>query len=462
MTGLFGIINLGLSALTAHRKALAVHSHNLANASAPGYSRQEAVLLANPPLPRAGAAEALVGGQYGTGVRVDTVRRVHESFLALQARTFHATQGRWSAGALPLREAESVLAPAPGQDLSALLDSLWDAWESVANRPEDMGLRAVLRENAAALASTLRESADRLHTIRASMDTGIRARVEEVNRLAGQIAEHNRQIQTAQAEGRAANDLLDARERLLDRLSGLCGALPLNSEGGHLIVYLDGRPLIQGGVAHSLTLSAGEAGVRITTSFDGRSVSVSSGEVGGLLHARDVLIPGYVEALDGIAATLIAEVNARHQGGFGLDGETGRDFFVAGGGAGDIALSPEVLADVRAIAAAGSDAPGDGSAARDIAKLRTAAVLAGGTLGQAAQALLGRIGDDLARHTHAAAAAEAALDQIEQQRQSVSGVSIDEELAYLTLSQRAYEAAARVVTAADEMLAVIIERMGAR
>lgn len=460
MSGLFGIIHLGLSALLSHRSALSVRSHNLANADTPGYSRQDAILGANPPVPAAGTAEALIGGQHGTGVHVVTIHRARESFLGVQARICKGALGRYRAATSALREAESILAPSPGEDVSALLDRFWDAWESVANQPENLGLRRVLRELAITLGDTFQHYVQRLNSVRLTLDDGIQARVDEVNDLAAQIAEYNRRISVAQAEGRAPNDLLDARDVLLDRLAEITGALPVNSEVGHLIVYLDGRPLVQGQSVYPISVVSGAGGIEIHSSYDDAAIAITNGEIGGLLYARDTAIPDYLNQLDSLATTLIAEVNARHQTGFGLDGVTGRDFFLAGATAGDLALDPAILADEQAIAAAAADVPGDGSIALQIANLRTAPVLAGRTLNEVAYALLGAVGNDLGAHDSGVQAQEFALAQIEQQQQSVSGVSIDEELTYLTLSQRAYEAAARIVTAADQMLGIVLERMG--
>jgi len=189
-------------------------------------------------------------------------------------------------------------------------------------------------------------------------------------------------------------------------------------------------------------------------------VSVEKGEIGGLLYARDTAIPKYLNELDTLAAALVAEVNALHQAGFGLDGVSGRDFFLAGTTAGDIVLDPAVVADVSAIAAGVGDAPGDGAVAQQIADLRTAAAIGGRSLNEFAQMLLGTIGTDVSACEEGVRAQEFARAQIRQQQQSIAGVSIDEELSYLTMSQRAYEAAARVVKAADEMIGIILERLG--
>jgi flagellar hook-associated protein 1 FlgK len=457
MSGLFGIIHLGLSALLSHRSALNVRSHNLANVDTPGYSRQEALLATNPPWPSAGTAEALIGGQFGTGVDVLTVRRAREGFLDFQTRICQGLRGQADSAAGALRQIESILAPAPEQNLSTLLDRFWDDWENVANRPEDLGLRYVLRETALTVADTFRDYVQRIHSVILTVDTGISARIQEVNTLTAQIADYNRQITVAQAEGRAPNDLLDSRGLLLDRLAQLTGALPAADEAGHLIIHLDGRPIVQDAAAYSLSLAG--AG-QILSSYDDASVQITNGEIGGLLEARNIAIPSYLADLDTLATTLVAQVNTLHQAGFGLDGLTGRDFFLAGATAGDLALDPALLADVRAIAAAAADVPGDGSVALQIANLRTTPVLAGRTLNESTQSLLGVIGNDIATRQNAVTAQEFALDQIRQQQQSISGVSIDEELTYLTLSQRAYEAAARIVSTVDDMLVTVIERMG--
>jgi len=459
MSGLFGIINIGLSALLAHRHSLEVRSHNLANVDTPGYSRQEALLGTNPALPPAGTAEALIGGQFGSGVDVVGVRRARESFLGLQARICGGSLGQWSSTASALREVESILAPSPGNDISSMLDQFWNSWETVANHPEDVGLRYVLLETATTLGDTFRDYVERLQSISLTIDTGIETRVQEVNGLTAQIAEYNRQITVALAEQRAPNDLYDSRDMLLDRLAELTGAMPVNSEQGQLIVYLDGRPVIQGGSAHQLSVTA--AG--IVTSYDDAEVQITSGEISGLLEARDVAIPGYLNELDLIAGTVVTEINALHQSGFGLDDVTGRDFFVAGTAAADIAVDPAITADVRAIASAAAIAsPGDGSVALQIANLRSTPVLAGRTINEVAQTLLALVGNDISTCHHGIEAQQFALDQIHRQQQSISGVSIDEELTYLSLSQRAYQAAARIITTADEMLVVIIERMGVR
>jgi flagellar hook-associated protein 1 FlgK len=463
MSGLYNTINIGLSGLLALRQALDVHAHNLANATTEGYRRQEAILRAVPGLPPPGNMNALLGGQWGAGVWAAWPRHSHESFLDLQARITDASLGRWSSVSTMLHQVETILQPAPGDDLGAQLDRFWNAWEAVAVQPEDLGIRYALRQQAVALTDAFRDAHSRLQSIRTTADTSLSTRIDEVNSITAEVAELNRVIAVALAESRAPNDDLDRRDLLLNRLAELTGAMPFTGEEGHLIVYLDGRPIIQGSSAHQLSFASTAGGVEIRNSYDDGLTSITNGEIGGLLEARDVSLPTYIDQLNTLASTLIAEVNALHQTGFGLDDNTGRDFFVPGGEAGTIALDPAILADVQAIAAAaGPGVPGDGSVALQIAGLRSASVISGRTLVGYAHALLGLIGSDARAADSTISAYRSAREQIRVQEQSVSGVSTDEELAYLMQCQRAYEAAAQVIQVGDEMLRTVIERLGVR
>jgi flagellar hook-associated protein 1 FlgK len=462
MSGIFSTINIGLSGLLAQRRAIDVHAHNIANAGSEGYRRQEALITANPSLPAAGNLNALVGGQWGQGVQALSVIHSHESYLDLQARITGAALGQWTSAADVLHQVEVVLQPAPGEDLGAQLDRFWNAWEEVAVRPEDMGARYALCQQAAALTDAFHDASLRLGSLRTSTDVAIVTRVEEINALGAEVAELNRVIAVALAEGRMPNDDLDRRDVLLDRIAGLTGAMPFTSEKGDLIVYVDGRPLVQGQSFFALSAVSTAGGMEIRTSYDDTAMTITQGEIGGLLYARDACLPTYLEALDALAEAVVTEVNAAHRAGYGLDDSTGQDFLLAAGtSAGTMEVNPGLLADPRGIAAAGAaGSPGDGSVATQIANLRFAGVLSGRTYGEFAAALLGRVGGDVRVADVTIASCRAAREQIRLQQQSVSGVVTDEEIAYLTQCQRAYEAAARVIQVADEMLRLVIERMG--
>lgn len=461
MSGLFSTINIGVSALLSQRQAIDVRAHNIANSNTDGYRRQEALLGAVPGAPPAGNMNALLGGQWGAGVRAIAVTHSHESYLDLQARLSDAALGRWSMASDMLHQVETVLQTAPGEDLSARLDQFWNAWEAVAVQPEDIGARYALREQAKSLCDAFRDGTAHIQSLRLTADTGIRERIEEANTIIAEVVKLNRTIATALAEKRAPNDDLDRRDLLLNRLAELTGAMPFTSEGGPLMVYLDGRPLIEGNRGYSLSLTTTTEGVEIRTSYDDEVVEVAGGEIGGLVYARDVCLPHYLDELDSLAGELIARVNELHRQGYGLDNVGDRDFFLPDGTAGTISLTADILSDVRAIAAAADlDSPGDGSIANQIAALRGVKVSGEQTLNGMAQALLGMIGGDVRTADFQIEAYRAGREQIRVQQQAISGVNTDEEMAYLMELQRAYEAAARIVRVGDELLGVVIEQLG--
>jgi flagellar hook-associated protein 1 FlgK len=460
----FSIITTALSSLQAHFQAMNTAGHNVANVNTPGFRRQEAIFSSRSPYPPPGVAETTLGGLVGTGVEVSHIRRAQDGYLGIHLRTTAGQLGQWDTMYTALREIEAIIAPTPGGDLGTLMDRFWDAWQTLSTRPEDLSARMQVRSEGISLAAGFRDLVQKLNWQAANLDVAISGSVEEINRLAEQTAELNRRIAVAIAEGKQPNDLLDQRDTLLMRLSRLTGATLISPENAQPILNLGGRPLVQGEIAFRLSTTQGASGhLEVMWEGDGAQAAVSTGELGAQLQMQQQIIPQYLAQLDTIASTLASEVNALHQTGFGMDDTTGLDFFTAGSTAGNISVDAAILGDIRMIAAASAAAsPGDGSLALSIAGLRSQPVLAGGdSLGTAWRSLIGRIGSETQAAQDSAKAAQLLHDQLNLQQQSLAGVSLDEEMANMIQYQHAYDAAARVLTTADEMIATIIERMAA-
>ncbi|MCS7295332.1 MAG: flagellar hook-associated protein FlgK, partial [Dehalococcoidia bacterium] len=200
---------------------------------------------------------------------------------------------------------------------------------------------------------------------------------------------------------------------------------------------------------------------KLVFAADGEVVATASGKLRGLLDARDQALPDLMTKLDTLANALRTEINALHQSGFGLDGSTGLDFF-AGTGAQDIAVNTALLSDPRKVAASATCAAGDSAIALQIANLQRTAVASLGNVSfdDYYGSLVTVLGADTARAEGLAESSDRLVSHLDAMRQSVAGVNIDEEVTNLVASQRAYEAAARVITAIDEMLDVLINRTG--
>jgi flagellar hook-associated protein 1 FlgK len=462
MSTFTGIIT-ALSSLQAHMQAMDTAGHNVANVNTLGYRRQEVRFSARGAYPSAGSAQGSMAELIGNGVTIDSIRRAQDEFLNLHFNSTGSELSRWTTAQNALKEIESIIAPGPGLDLGATMDKFWDAWQFLSTNPEDMSARSALRAKGIAVASSFRDLVQRLRWSASNIDSTIENTVEEINRATNQIAGLNRDISLAFAEGRQPNDLLDQRDVLFQRIAEITGATLITPAGGQPILNLNGKALVQGNLALELKAEPGASGyMEVKWADDGSAVVMQSGELAGKFQVRDQMIPQYLSQLDAMAAALVSQVNALHEQGFGLDNQTDLDFFTPGTSAANIAVDDAILNDVRAIAtAAAADSPGDGSMALAIAALRTQPVMAGGiSINQAWQYLYGSVGNDVTVAEDYINSAQLIHDQLSSRQQSISGVSLDEEMAQMIQYQHAYDAAARVLTVADEMLGTIIEQMG--
>jgi flagellar hook-associated protein 1 FlgK len=457
----FGI-NIALSSLLAQQRALDTVGHNVANVNTPGYHRQEVVLTPGQPYPPAGANALLMGGQWGSGVEAQMIRRAQNVYLDLQARTASQDAAQWEAASSALQQVEGIITQTSDSDLGALLDRFWNAWQDLSANPEELSARVNVRQAGLTLAEAMRNTVDQLRQTQSGIDTQLTTEVDKVNRLAAETASLNQQIAAARAEGRQPNDLLDRRDQALSDLADLVGISAFATDRGDVIATIGGRPLIQGGQSYAVEAATRPDGhLELRWAEDGAPVGLQGGEMFGMIGVRDTAIPDYLAQLDALAANLISAVNAVHQTGYGLDGSTGNDFYT-GTGAADIDVSAEVQADARVVAAAAAaDSPGDGSLALAIAQVREQALIGGLTLNDAFHSLATEVATATRTAADTLAAKELSLQQVTTQQQSLYGVSLDEEMTNMITYQHAYAAAARLMATLDEMLSTLIEKTAA-
>ncbi len=284
--------------------------------------------------------------------------------------------------------------------------------------------------------------------------------VDEVNDLAGRVADLNAKITDALAKGSAPNDLLDQRDVALDRLAALTGATTrAGSAPGQVDVQVGGAALVAGLVTRPLVATRSGTGVPGVAFVDGPATV--GGELGAAVRVLSVDLPQFSAQLDDVAVRLAGDVNAVHAAAYGLD--SGGPGSPPDGGAfftGTDARSLAVRAGLteRGIAVSASGAKTDGNAALTMSGLRSAG---DPTVGDLVRGLTGRLGAASAAATRDAATAGAGLSAATALRDSANGVNIDEEMVDLVKYQHAYQAAARVISMADDFLDTIINRMGA-
>ncbi|MCX5915577.1 MAG: flagellar hook-associated protein FlgK [Deltaproteobacteria bacterium] len=481
MSGLSAILNIAQGAMNATQMAMQVISHNIANVNTPGYTRQKAVVQTQAPLD-------LNRLKIGTGVLVDSVTQCFDRFTTRAIHEKTSSLKDYESKALVLSSVEASWNETEESSLSQTLDEFWNAWQDLASNPGGTAERTALLEKAKILTGKFNSLSQELGQTAQNLNTNIQMGVEEVNRLAGQIAKLNEQIGAAEGSQTTANDLRDQRNQLLEELSGWVGITYLEQDNGSVTVLTrEGLLLVNG--HESWDLSAAGDSIYYNGIENDVSDRLTGGKIGGWLDLRDETLPQYRANLDEMAGTLIQGVNNLHRAGYTLSGGTGMNFFEDfqtapgvpnpgdySGAAAYISLSSDVLGSPENIAAGGaSGAPGDNGNALSIAALQTdgslnirkwtitdrgettSSRLQTGTLDDYYQSLIGELGILAEETNENQDSTQSLLDSLAKVRDSVSGVNLDEELTEMMKVQHAYEAASKVIAATDQMMQTLLD-----
>ena len=456
MPSLGSILSIASSALRAQHEAINVTAHNISNASTEGYTRQRPVLSPLPPL-------HTPSGIFGTGVHVDDVERVRDSYLDMAFRREIGDFQDAETRAGVLGQVETLLNEPGEEGMATALDQFFSSWSDLATNPGSVEAREGVRTHARTLTIQMHSLAESVDQIRQDTEARLSSAVEQVNDLAREVATLNREITSSEAGGDTAGDLRDARDRALDELATLIPVQVTERENGSVGVLTSGLSLVDGAMSGSLELV--ESGGTVSLRLEGHSSDLSDlgGSVGGMLTLLNADLPNVRDQLNDLAEALVTEVNALHQTGTSPAGTTGVDFFdPASLTATSIQLSAAVEASSNAISAGTGDASGDYRAGANDVALALAGFrdadspLLGSSYGEHFGELVTDVGFSVRSSLEQVEVHETLSEQAELRRESLSGVSTDEELVNLIEFQTAFSAAARVVTVADEMLETLV------
>lgn len=467
MSNLLNSIRNAASSMTSYQQLIQVIEHNVANASTEGYRRQEAVLRSGIPTSTAKAGGNYVG-QMGTGVIVSYIKQYGQAFLDAQVRNQLAESSKWEKESDILSQIEATLDELGDAGMISLMDAFWTGWQSLSDDPSNMSLRTSLKQSAQNLADGFNSRVTELRQVRTDQNTAIIQLVDEINEIASQVADLNVEIVKAQAAFEQPNDLIDERDRQLNRLAEITGCTVKYQETGEALVTLGGHALVIGSEAFSLTTSPDTANdnlVEISWVEDGADYTATSGELAGLFEVRDEIIPEQLLGLSDLASALTTAVNDQHALGYDLNGDEGDDFF-------DYTYTSATffrldlsnnLDDLTHIAAASvTDAPGDGNNATEMANLKDLLAMNTGTttFNDYYNNQVTAFGLLVKQASTKSSDSNIVLNSLQDLQASESGVSLDEEAANLINAQKSYEACARVLTTIDEMLDKLINGTG--
>lgn len=497
------------------QSALYTTGHNISNANTPGYSRQRINFAQTTPYPSVGMNRPQLPGQMGTGVEAGSVQRIRESFLDVQFRTENTKMGYYGSLSESLTKMEEIMNEPSESGLHSTLEKFWNALQDLSSHTENTGARDVVAASGQMVADTLNYYYNSLTRVQDDIGSQAEVKVEEINAIVEQIDHLNKQIAAVEPHGYLPNDLYDERDMLVDSLSSLVNVkvskVVPNDYGNAKkiadglynieIVQQDGKSFNPPISLVSVTKESGIAGIsKLELEKNPDSGLVSglkigentipdfsnlSGGLAGLIKSFGYeaeggskgIYPDMLDKLNRMAEAFAKEFNEIHKNGYslGANAPSGLDFFqfTPGNAAQSIKVNQAILDDSTKIAAGKtSGASGDNANAQELADLRKKSFSDYSSLSDEEKAklsgsvdsyysgIIGRMGVDSQSAKKDLKNSSILADSVEQNRQSVSAVSLDEEMTNMIKFQHAYNAAARNITVVDEMLDKIINGMG--
>jgi flagellar hook-associated protein 1 len=452
MSGLFGSLSIAVGALLAEQTAQEVTANNVANSNTPGYSRQRPDFVTKDPL-------VLGNLTLGTGVLLQKIESLRDPILELRIHEETQQQGSLDAFVSAMQQVEVMFNNQSSGDLGQLFSNFFSSLQQLSTDPGSLALRQGVLTTAGNLASGFHTINNNLQSQRTNLDLNVVQAVTQVNTLTAQIAQVNGQIAALENVGKEANTFIDQRNQLINQLSQLVDVSAIQSDNGLTLTTSNGTALVAGTQSFDFSTQLDVSGVQhIFSQGNDITNKLTSGKLAGLIQVRDQKIPGLISQLDTLAAGFANAINTAHQAGFDLSGNAGGDFFVPppAGGQGAAAALQVAITDPALIAASLDGSAGSNGNILALAAVHDQAVANGQTPTDFYSNLVFGVGNDVANGSAEQDASQLVLRQLQDQRGSVSGVSLDEEATNLIQYQRAYEAAGRMVSTVNEMLDVAI------
>lgn len=458
----FGSFEIGRRAIHAQQKGVQVTGQNIANANTEGYSRQVVHMQALVP-----PAVPGVVTPPGYGVAIADIDRVKSEFYGEQIMKALTAQHYWERLGQTIDGVE-VIFQEPGENgINIYLNEFFDAWQELSVNPESYAARISLREQAVSLTGLVRDIYARLDELKYDVEKELETAVKQINSLAAEITELNEKITYLQALGQKSNEMLDERDLRLQELSKLVNIRVIQRTNGSVEVLAGGRLLLHDDRYFPLEINEADNGQMVIINSLKADLSVEGGALGGMLESYNVVFPRYQGGLDNLVSTLVEKVNAIHRQGYGLDGESGRDFFKPIDSSENAARSFEVdkniFEDPGKIAAATEEsggAPGDGGNALEIARLREQQVIGKATFHDYFRGMIADLGVEGRETERMLLSITSVAARLREHEEAISGVSLDDEMINLIQYQHAYSAAARFLNVFDEMLGVLLSELG--
>ena len=452
--GLTRVFDIARRSLATYQNAMDVTSHNIANAGNADYSRQRVIFAAENP-------EANANFVWGAGVKIQQVQRVRDTLTDTQIRINNSKNANYNKQSELLSQVEEIFSEPSDIGLSSLMSEFFTSWNELASSPNSLPLRDQVVSNASQLASKVKSIHDDIDLVKTDIMNEFRQDVDSVNSMLNQIQSLNKQIFETKTIGNQPNDLEDQRDTLIDQLSKLVNISVNTDSQGTPNISIGGISAADLSIARQFKFDI-QGGKLLLVADDGtKTIALSGGEMSALSDLYSTTLPGYQDKLDTLIETMVKNVNDLHKTGYDLQDPpvTGTDFFSSYSAAnGKLTINPAIVADSRLIAASADGTSGNGDIATAIYNIMDtkSADLDGSTLPEYYAELVSEVGNRKKSADMNAESSQMVIDQLNQTKASYSGVSTDEEMTNIIKFQRSYDASAKLIQVADDMLKTLI------
>lgn len=478
MSKIHSMMDMGKRSMMNNQTALQTVGHNIANKSTEGYSRQRVEITTAEPT-------GLGKDRIGNGSKTAQVTRTNNPFLERQIGFESGKRGFYKGQNEAMTRVEQVYNEQSNKGLNTFVGDFFNSIREFANTPESLATRTQVRESASFMAKDFQRVDKQLKDIAADLDSQVGSLVHDVNGITSEIAKLNSEIQLVTAQGGPANDERDRRDLLIKQLGekinikwaeGRDGTVTINAGNSALLVAGDDAKRLEARATPATdTKREGNFDVfyfnNEHSSPNRVTEQLTGGQIGGVLETRDKTIVGLLKKNDEMAYALANSVNDLHGQGFDAYGHQGNEFFETPmdveGAAANLRLNDVIIKDPGRIAgAAVANSPADNRVANAISQLQYQSVIGSAdempgaqksaTIDEFYNSIVGEVGIQSKGAQNAEANQENIVKQLSNLRESISGVSLDEETQKMIEFQKGFEASARIIKTADEMFDTVL------
>lgn len=439
------------NSLTAYQQAMSITSHNIANANNPKFSRQRVNFSAE-------TAERIQNFSIGSGMKIDDILRVKNQVTDNQLRSYTQSNSYADKQSSILGQLETVLNEPGETGISSLLGEFYGSWDKLSVQPNSASLRNNVIASAQKFSAKLQGVYESFNRIKPDVKAEADTAVQQLNGYLKQIKDLNTQIFSSKVQGGTPNDLLDTRDNLIDEISKIANVTVNVDKDGMASVSVSGALAVDRFSYSQYKVSVEGDKMVIRTEDGNDPINVTGGTLGALNHIYSSVVPEYLNKLDAFARRVMDGVNAAHKTGYTghTPPQTGVDFFTGYTG-GKLNINPDIIDNTQWIAASSNGQNADNKTALALAGLAESLNAAGQTPAEEYSSFVTGLGTVRQLQQQEADSSGMVLQQLENERSSYSGVSVDEEMVNLMKYQQSYNAAARLIKTANELFDALLQ-----